>query len=167
MTAPSPNTPHTKEVRFAVVIKRLTWIARLGKLFWGLVEVAVPQSIPNLMLCHWLKLLYLFEVIIIVGGILLARPGASQFGWTALGITAGVNFLAFALGDYLVKSGKVKGFTTVVGAAVIAFLALIGLLKVVGVWGLELRGAPPLALIRQSIMGMFPLSLSKDYGADI
>src|SRR5206468_11777493 len=51
--------------------KRLAWIARLGQLFWGLVEVAVPGSILHLFFFHWLKILYAFEVFLIVGAILL------------------------------------------------------------------------------------------------
>jgi hypothetical protein len=36
--------------------KSLAWIARFGQIFWGLVEVAVPGSIKNLLMMHWLKL---------------------------------------------------------------------------------------------------------------
>ncbi|MDQ3255835.1 MAG: patatin-like protein, partial [Acidobacteriota bacterium] len=39
----------------------LRWIARLGQVFWGLVETAVPNSILNQLIFHWLKLLYVFE----------------------------------------------------------------------------------------------------------
>jgi hypothetical protein len=36
--------------------KRLAWISRLGQVFWGLVEVAVPGSLLNLLFFHWLKI---------------------------------------------------------------------------------------------------------------
>ena len=51
------------------------WVARLGRAFWGLVEVAVPRSMPSLLFNHWLRLLYLFELLLVVGGILFGEEG--------------------------------------------------------------------------------------------
>ncbi|MEK6281083.1 MAG: patatin-like protein [Acidobacteriota bacterium] len=81
--------------------KRLAWIARLGQIFWGLVEVAVPNGILNLLVFHWLKLLYLFEVLLIVGSIILGSPATQNFGWKALALTAGVNVAVLLLRDYM------------------------------------------------------------------
>src|SRR6185436_3349075 len=79
--------------------KNFAWIARLGKIFWGLVEVAVPDTVRNLMLNHLLSVIYAFEVFVIVGGLLLSSQSALQFGWTALGITIVVNVVILVLKD--------------------------------------------------------------------
>ena len=38
--------------------KYALWIARLGQIFWGMVQVAVPQSFANIIFRHILKLVY-------------------------------------------------------------------------------------------------------------
>ena len=81
--------------------KQLAWIARLGQVFWGLVTVAVPHSIANLLIFHWLKLLYLFGALVILGSILLGQPEVQRFGWTALVATAAINVCVLLLGDYM------------------------------------------------------------------
>lgn len=81
--------------------KRLAWIARLGQIFWGLVEVAVPNGIPNLLIFHWLKILYLFAALLIVGSILLGSPDTQSFGWKALALTFGMHIAVLLLRDYL------------------------------------------------------------------
>src|SRR6185295_6779896 len=63
--------------------KRLAWIARLGQFFWGLVEVAVPGSLLNLLFLHWLKIIYAFEIFLIVASILLGQKDVTRFGWIA------------------------------------------------------------------------------------
>lgn len=120
--------------------KRLGWIAQLGKLFWGLVEVAVPNSILNKMATHWLYLLYMFEVVVILGGIFLARPGAQQFGWTALGITALLNVVMLVLKDKMRARNPVQSLGALIVGSILVVLLLIGALKVVGVLGLTVDG---------------------------
>ncbi|HEY0405283.1 MAG TPA: patatin-like protein [Pyrinomonadaceae bacterium] len=77
------------------------WVTRLTQLFWGLVEVAVPGSVPNLILRHWLKLLYLFEFLLVFGGTLLLNKGIQQFGLLAFGITMAIHAAMLLLGDYM------------------------------------------------------------------
>ena len=81
--------------------KAIPWIARIGRIFWGLVEVAVPGSVANLLLFHWLKLLYVLEVLLVVGAVLLASDSVKQFAWTALGLTVGLNLVVLLLRDYM------------------------------------------------------------------
>ena len=77
------------------------WIAKLGAMFWGLVEVAVPNSLANLFFRHWLKLLYTFEVFVIVAGLVLGYPEAQRFGVVLLVITAVVNLVVWLLGAWI------------------------------------------------------------------
>jgi len=129
--------------------RSLAWIARLGQFFWGLVQVAVPNSILNKLATHWLYLLYAFEAVMIVGGVLLSRPGAQQFGWTAFGITALINMLVLVLKDEMRGSSGLKRVLRVLVYLLAGTLVLIGFLKVIGVLGFNVGEAnnklPPLA----------------------
>src|SRR5207249_4682537 len=66
--------------------KELEYIARLGLIFWGLVEVAVPGSFANLLVRHWISVLYLCEALLIAGGLMVYKPVLS-FGLAALATT--------------------------------------------------------------------------------
>ena len=74
------------------------WLSRLGRTFWRLVEVAVPNTLPNLIVRHWLNLLYLFEVLLIVGGTLFAESTIVRFGWTTLLVTGAAHLALVSLG---------------------------------------------------------------------
>ncbi|HKY45223.1 MAG TPA: patatin-like protein [Pyrinomonadaceae bacterium] len=115
--------------------KRLAWIARMGQFFWGLVEVAVPGSLLNLLFFHWLKILYAFEIFLIVGSILLnASKEITNFGWLALGLTAALNVIVLLLGDYIRGKGKWWRFLLLLVGVALLFLATIGLSELLG-WG--------------------------------
>lgn len=86
--------------------KRVVWVTRLAQLFWGLVEVATPDSIPNLLFRHWLKLLYLFEFLLVLGGTLLLNAGIQQFGLLTFAITVVIHAATQLLGDYMLGADK-------------------------------------------------------------
>ena len=115
--------------------KRLAWIARLGQLFWGLVEVAVPGSMLNLLFYHWLKIIYAFEVFLIVGSILVnASPDVTKFGWTILALTIALHVTVLLLGDYIRGKNKLLRFALVVVVAAVLFLTTLGFGELAG-WG--------------------------------
>lgn len=104
----------------------LRWIARLGQMFWGLVEVAVPNSILNQLFFHWLKLLYVFELVLLFGAILLGSEEVRRFALTLFGVTAGVNITVLLLRDMMrLRRGWLRLFITL-------FVGFILLLAVVG-----------------------------------
>lgn len=80
---------------------RLRWISRFGQIFWGLVEVAAPNSFWNLLFHHWLMLLYFFEIVLIVGSTIFVRPEVQQFGIVTLILTLIVHLAALTLHDYM------------------------------------------------------------------
>ena len=126
--------------------KYVSWIARLGLIFWGLVEVAVPHSLPNLIFRHWLKLLYTFEVLTIIGATIFAKPEVSQFGWTAFGVTAAINVVAWWLGDFMSGRTSVGRFVLTLMVALFAILSLIGGLKISSfLFGWNIQNQPVLA----------------------
>lgn len=124
-------------------IGMVTW---LGRLFWGLVEVSVPQSTWNLLFRHWLSLLVAFELFLIVGGLILSREGASQFGWTALGITVGLYLFQYILGGIL--AGRSRRVLKTVG------VLLVGGLAVYGGWELWNRAWKGLGSLRDKVVSM-------------
>jgi patatin-related protein len=125
--------------------KNLAWIARLGKIFWGLVEVAVPDSIIHLLFTHWLKLLYLFEALMLIGGTVLVRPTIQQFGFLAFALTLATNLAVFFLHDEMEgRRGRfriVKVLAILLGIALFltGLVALTGLLGVQPIWRWMLR----------------------------
>jgi len=130
----------------------VAWIARFGQIFSSLVEVSVPRSIPNLLFRHWLKLLYLFEVLLIVGATLLAQPAVAQLGWTLLGISASVNIITWWLSDFMQRKRTVFRFLILVLGTAFALLALIGALKIAWLFfGLTIDGLPPLTWIGHNL----------------
>src|SRR5215204_5757263 len=81
----------------------VVWITRLARLFWALVEVAVPDSLASLAFRHGLKLLYAFEVLMILLGTLLLYPTVQQFGFVAFAVTATVHATVLLLEDAMSK----------------------------------------------------------------
>jgi len=78
------------------------WISRVGQVFLGLVEVAVPESLAALLFRHWLKLLYFFEaVLLVLATFVLSAPEVASFAWKLLALTLAVNFSVFVLRDYM------------------------------------------------------------------
>jgi patatin-related protein len=103
------------------------WIVRLGGWFWGFVEVAVPRSVPNLIFRYWLKLLYVFEALLIVSGLLFSENGnIQQVGWTAFGITLLLNLFLFILTDLLRGRRRWLYGVAVAIFFVLLFLAFLG-----------------------------------------
>ncbi|HEU4508408.1 MAG TPA: patatin-like protein [Pyrinomonadaceae bacterium] len=97
------------------------WIVRLGRIFWALVEVAVPRSFPDLLFRHWLKLIYFLEVLLIAGSTLLLAKEAQQFAITAFAITAAIHLAVTILRDVLQSENR----WLKIGRAILIFLFVI------------------------------------------
>ena len=107
--------------------KYASWIVRMGQISWALVEVAVPRSIPNLLFRHWLKLLYLFEVVLIVGSTLLLTPEVQKFGLLTFGITVAIQSVVWLLGDFMAANRRwqsVLKSLIIVGAIALVLLGV-------------------------------------------
>ena len=113
--------------------KSLAWIARLGQAFWGLVEVAVPGGILNLLMMHWLRVLYVFEIVLIVLGFVFSAPAAMQtFALKIFAVTVVINIAVLLLRDKMRgKRGWLKGLVIAV-IGLIVLLALIGAADILG-----------------------------------
>ena len=104
--------------------KRLAWIARVTQLFYGLVEVAVPDSIPNLVFRYWLQLLYLFEFLTVLFGMLLLNPTLQHFGLLAFALTVALNGVELLLQDFM--KGRRRGLHILVAAVAVVLVVLGG-----------------------------------------
>jgi hypothetical protein len=102
-----------------------------------LVEVAVPNSIIHLLFTHWLKLLYLFEALLLIGGTVLVRPAIQQFGLLAFALTLAANLAVFFLHDEML--GKRRRFKVLKVLVIVSGIALflIGVLAMVGLLGVQ------------------------------
>ena len=110
---------------------KTSWLTAAGRVFWGLIEVAAPRRPGELLFRYWLQLIYAFEVFLIAAGLLLQRPGATQFGWTALGVTLVVNAVVVTLNRYMVGAAAfrriLRAFKVLLGGAVVLLVVLGGI----------------------------------------
>ena len=107
------------------------WIVKLASVFWNVIGVAVPDSIRNLLLRHWLGLIYVFEFFLIVAGIIFSSSQIKSFGWQALGVTVAFNIAVAMLGYYISnKHLRIYVIRSILAAAVVA-LAALGAIHVV------------------------------------
>jgi patatin-related protein len=98
-------------------------VAVLGRMFWRAVEVAVPRSLPHLFFHHWLAVLYVFDFVFILGGIVFGQPQVKNFGWLLLGVTAGANLIVAALTDYI--TGRITAFRILRALLAVLLIALL------------------------------------------
>ena len=130
--------------------KSIRWIARAGQLFLGLVEVAVPGSIANRFMVHWLKLLYLLEALIVVGGILFSASNVKSVGWSLLALTFAINVAVLLLSDFM--RGSKRFFRT----GVVAIVLAVFFFSAVGVDDLLDLGGKERVLARLQSVGILP-----------
>jgi len=104
---------------------QMRWIARLGQVFWGLVEVAAPNSFFNMLFTHWLYILYLFEVVLIIGSTIFVKPETQQFGIVSLILTLIIHLTATALYDYM-KGGNLWALFRFIAFGLFSFLTVLG-----------------------------------------
>lgn len=108
------------------------WLARAGQVLAAAVEVAVPRSTAELLFRHALKLVYLFEGLLVAAGVLFGSGEVKRVGWVALGGTALAHVVVLLVGDRL--RGRSLVSRVLLGAAALGVVALaaIGLDRVAG-----------------------------------
>jgi len=109
-----------------VSTKPSLWIARLGRIFWALVEVAVPRSFPELLFRHLLKLLYFLEALMIVGSTFLLASDAQRFAITLFGITAATHLAVTILSDLIQSRNRWATLAKTIGIVILVILIAAG-----------------------------------------
>ncbi|RPJ26168.1 MAG: patatin-like protein, partial [Chloroflexi bacterium] len=78
------------------------WLTRLGKIFMGVMQVAIPGSLPRLFFQHWLKVIYVFELFLIVAGAVLGfNNTVMRFGIFSLLFTLSLDLAVRLVGSYI------------------------------------------------------------------
>jgi hypothetical protein len=115
------------------------WIVRLGKIFWSLVEVAVPRSFPDLVFRHLLKLIYFLEVLLIAASLVLLGKASEvrSFALTAFSITVAVHLTVVVLRDVIQSRSRWLNLVKAAAALVLVTLIAIGGLSVAAMLGAE------------------------------
>ncbi|MFZ3117048.1 MAG: patatin-like protein [Variovorax sp.] len=132
------------------------WVARIGLIFQGLFALSVPGSLSLLVFRHWIKVLYGFEIFLLVGSIFLALDGVRSFAMTALAVTVVVHLASLVATDAMQSKRRyLRLVGGVTGAAILA-LALFGVLTL-GQIGFGESGAP-LCARRTSSVSAWPWS---------
>ena len=112
--------------------RSIKWIARAGQLFWGLVEVAVPGSIASLLFHHALKLLYMFEFLLLLFGTVFSNAEVQKVGWLSLGITVAVHTVQLVLGDALQGKGLWRYLILGPAGFFVFLIVVLGLVSFIG-----------------------------------
>jgi patatin-related protein len=71
--------------------KYVPLITTAGRFFLWLVEAAIPRSFSSLIVRHWIQLLYLFEVVLFIGGFVFLNDSVQRFSVTAFALTVSVH----------------------------------------------------------------------------
>ena len=104
---------------------QMRWISRIGTIFWGLVEVAAPNSFWNLLFNHWLMLIYFVEVVLLFGSTIFVKPEIQQFATVSLILTLIIHLTAVTLGDFM-RGGKFWSLIRFVAVGIFAILTIAG-----------------------------------------
>ncbi len=107
------------------------WLTRLGKIFMGVMQVAIPGSLPGLFFQHWIKVAYVFELfLIILGGLLGFNNTVMRFGIFSLLFTLSIDLTVRLVGSYLAGSTRAMGIVRGVAKfiVVLVLLAVIALI---------------------------------------
>jgi patatin-related protein len=115
--------------------KAAAWITRLGLILLGLVELAAPHSIWNLLSRYWLKLLYLIELIMIVFGTVLVWQPVQQFGFLFFALTVAVHVALTLLNDIMRSRNRWLKLLGALGIGLLVVVIAIGLFSIVGLSG--------------------------------
>lgn len=73
--------------------KYLSMVTKAGQIMLWLVEASMPHNMKSYITKHWLKLLYLFEVILIGSSILFTNPPVRNFAFIAIGVTLALHMI--------------------------------------------------------------------------
>ena len=125
------------EQRHRVPSPGMAWLTRAGRALQALLVISTPGSLRQAIFRHWLALLYLFELMIVAGSVLLSAPTLRNFGFTAFGITAALHVASLVAGDLI---GRKRGWIKLIAAVLVLAVLGFALLGAVALYDGGLRG---------------------------
>lgn len=114
----------------------LAVLTRAGTFFLWLVEAAVPRSMSSLVFKHWLKLLYLFEVLLLVAGFLFLNEHVQRLGLTIAGVTAALHIAFLWIRDIVLSRQRVSMVLRSIAVTLVFVMVVSGLAALLAVTGL-------------------------------
>ena len=102
------------------------WLARIGRLMWGFVEVSVPGSILRQLFRHASVVTGICALLLVVVGIFFNFGDAQRVGWIVLGALLALNVGSMTLGAYLTGRNRILLALKVLGIALVVLLAATG-----------------------------------------
>jgi patatin-related protein len=127
-------------------------VTRIGRAFWGFVEVATPRSLLEILSKYWLQILYLLCAILIVAGSFLSGTQLVRLGLTFAAWVAVVHAVRNALQRYM--RGQ-KPLSAVVGLAAGLILLGVLLLGALQLQQIDTFRAPPVWRVLAGAAGVF------------
>ena len=126
---------------------RLAWVARFGGIFWGLVEVAIPGSFLNLATMNIIKVLYAFELMLLILSYVLGFDEVWNFAIKLFAGTVAVNIGILLLRDKMRGRGRWAYVLVSIVMTLMGFLMVVGIADLLGFgWSEKIRAM--LGLIR-------------------
>lgn len=104
------------------------WLARAGLVVQGLVAVSMPGTLNQRWLSHAMKVLYAFELVLLVAALLFGGPDARSMALALIGATLGVHLLSLLAGDIMVSRTRWRNRLVVGVAVALLLLAALGAL---------------------------------------
>lgn len=123
--------------QYKVSGKSFAVIARCGQIFWGLVEVSVPRTIPHLLFRYWLKLLYLLELLLIIFSTLLISPDVQKFAFLLFALTVSIHSAVWILESLITSSKAWLSILKALAITICAVLLIAGALGLAGTFGID------------------------------
>ncbi|MEP7362332.1 MAG: patatin-like protein, partial [Acidobacteriota bacterium] len=120
----------------------LSAVPHIGRLVWGLVEVATPRSFPELIFRYWLSVLFALGVVLVVLGILI--PAVQTAGWALVAIAAASKLATGLLQDYFQEGPGQKFRPTQVQFVALAMAIVIPLALFFSAIGIDHATTAPL-----------------------
>jgi patatin-related protein len=102
------------------------WASRIGRLAWGIGEVAMPRKpwrIPGLLFRYWSQVAILLAAVLILFGVFGAE-GAQKVGWALLAVVFGIRAVVWIVEAAVARRRTLR---VVLAAAAVAVVALAGL----------------------------------------
>ena len=113
----------------------LSAVPHLGRLAWGLVEVATPRSFPELIFRYWMSVIFALGVVLVALGIFI--PSVQTSGWSLVAIAVAAKLATALLQDYFQddpRHGHRPTHFQLVALAVATVIPLAAFFTLLGIW---------------------------------
>jgi patatin-related protein len=121
--------------RYQVRQESVAWVTRLGRIFWGMVEAAVPRGPWNLLTRNFIYLLYLLEVVLLVGGTLFVNHAIQEFALLSLAGTLAFHLTLTLLSEYMQGRETLRIVLRYLVTFLLALLVFLGVLQAMDILG--------------------------------